>query len=67
MWYQIGRYGRIDNISLIDNQKTLSFKWSQFSMMGGKVPGRNYFTIRVPVPEGEENKAQQILDYFSKK
>jgi len=34
-------------------------------MMGGKVPGRNYLTIRVPVPEGEDKKAQQILDHFS--
>ncbi|NMB83232.1 MAG: hypothetical protein GYA14_15595 [Ignavibacteria bacterium] len=65
MWYPNGRFGRIDGINLIDNNKTLSFQWSQFAMMGGKVPERNYFTIRVPVPEGEENKAQQILDYFS--
>lgn len=64
MWFPNGRFGRIDSVRLIDNNKTLSFQWSQFAMMGGKVPGRNYFTIRVPVPEGEENKAQQILNYF---
>jgi hypothetical protein len=66
IWYPNGRFGRIDSVRLIDNNKTLSFQWSQFAMMGGKVPGRNYFTIRVPVPEGEENKTQLILDFFTK-
>lgn len=64
MWYPNGKFGRIDSVRLIDNNKTLSFQWSQFAMMGGKVPGRNYFTIRIPVPVGEEKKAEQILDYF---
>jgi len=66
IWYPNGRFGRIDSVHLIDNNKTLAFQWSQFAMMGGKVPGRNYFTIRVPVPESGENKTRQILDYFSK-
>lgn len=66
IWYPNGRFGRIDGVHLIDNNKTLSFQWSQFAMMGGKVPGKNYFTIRVPVPEGEENKTQLILDFFTK-
>lgn len=65
IWYPNKRFGQVENVHPIDNGKTLSFDWSQFAMLGGKVPGRNYFTIRVPVPEGEEKTVQKILEYFS--
>lgn len=64
IWYPNKRFGKIESVVFIDNKKTLSFKWSQFAMFGGKIPGRNYFTIRVPVPAGEEIAAQKILEYF---
>ena len=65
IWYPNKRFGRIEEVDLIDKNKTLKFEWSQFTMFGGKVPGKNYFTIRVPVPEGEEKTAQKILESFS--
>jgi len=65
MWYPNKRFGRIEDVDLIDNNKTLSFKWSQFAMFGGKIPGRNYFTIRIPIPAGEEKIVQKVLEQFS--
>jgi len=65
MWYPNKRFGRIDSVDFIDNKKTIKFEWSQFAMLGGKVPGRNYFTIRVPVPKGEEKTAEKVVTYFN--
>lgn len=65
MWYPNKRFGRIDSVDFIDNKKTITFEWSQFAMLGGKVPGRNYVTIRVPVPKGEEKTAEKVVKYFN--
>jgi len=66
MWYPNKRFGRIDSVDFMDNKKTIKFEWSQFAMQGGKVPGRNNFTIRVPVPEGQQKTADNIVAFFNR-
>lgn len=64
IWYPNNRFSRIENVRFIDKNKTLCFDMSQFAMLGGKIPGKNYVTVRVPVPVGEENTAQKVFEHF---